>query len=289
MKKSKSFITILITMLISLVLLVGCNNGKDTISQQNTSGKKEISTVHFIDTGNSDSILIENSNEFALIDGGDLDDDEKVVNYLKQENVSTLKYVIISHPHADHIGALDTVLKEFKVENLIVGTGVSNTKSYEAILREAKKLENMNKVKVKEGEILKLGSGELKFYNTEKNNYKDLNNKSLVVKYSNGEDDFLLMGDAEREVELDIRDVVGDVEVLKVGHHGSSSSTKDLLEKIKVDLAVITCGENNKYGHPHKETMNLLNEKKIQTCRSDLNGDIIVTSSGNGITLQTQK
>ena len=241
------------------------------------------SKVHFIDTGNSDSILVENNNEYLLIDAGDNDDDEKIISYLKNEGVTELKYVVMTHPHADHIGGMDSVIKAFDISKLISGQGIANTTTYEKVLNEAKN-KGYKLYAPKDGEKLQLGSGILEFYNAQNREYgNELNNSSVVVKYTNGEDDFLFMGDAEKEIENNIKDKIGDIEVLKAGHHGSSSSSSlDFIKAITPEDVVILCGKDNKYGHPHKEVLEEFNNLNINIYRSDEDGDIIFESNGDG-------
>lgn len=268
--------------------LIGCGKANeihyiDDNSNLETTVDVGNSKVHFIDTGNSDSILIENNNEFMLIDAGDNDDDEKVVSYLKNQGVSKLKYIVMTHPHADHIGGMDSVIKEFDIEKVISGQGLSNTVTYEKVLKEMQN-KGYKLYAPKDGEDFKLGSGTLKFYNVMNKDYgNELNNSSVVVKYSNGADDFLFMGDAEKEVEDKLKNEIGDIEVLKAGHHGSSSSSNELFIKaVTPENVVITCGKDNKYGHPHQEVIAEFNKLGINIYRNDELGDIIFESNGNG-------
>lgn len=284
---------VLAGLIISASVLMGCspNTTVNDVPVNDTKYNQVISTtsnayVHFIDTGNSDSILIEDNGEFMLIDGGDTDDDELVNNYLKSAGVTKLKYVLATHPHADHIGALDTVIKNFDVETLLLGSGTATTKTYESMILSAKE-KGLKFTKPKDGEVYTLGEGILKFYNSNNDGDSNLNNASVITLYSHGEDDFLFTGDAEKEVELLYKDIIGDIEVLKVGHHGSSSSSSiEFLKATTPEYAVILTGENS-YGHPHKEVMENLEDLGIEVFRSDESGDIVATSTGDGITFNT--
>lgn len=245
--------------------------------------KYGISRVHFIDTGNSDSILVENNGEYMLIDAGDNDDDETVVSYLKNKGITKLKYVVMTHPHADHIGGMDSVIKDFDIEKIISGQGVSTSKTYEKVLTEIKN-KGYKMYAPKDGEVMNLGAGVLEFYNSQNKDYGDeLNNSSVIVKYRNGEDDFLFMGDAEKEIEDKIKNVIGDIEVLKAGHHGSnSSSDSSFLQNITPEHIMVMCGANNKYGHPHQEVIDRYESIGARVYRSDIDGDIVFSSSGSG-------
>lgn len=249
-----------------------------------TQGRAE-SQIHFIDTGNSDAILIVNDGKAMLIDGGDNDDETLVVDYLKAQGIKELDYVIASHPHADHIGGLDSVIDNYKIGYLLVANGDSETATYRDFINAAIHKGLTPSVPL-EGKQFPLGEGYFTVLNT--NGGHDTNNQSLVVTYVNGEDTVLLMGDAEKEVEEEILSQMQDVDVLKLGHHGSrSSTTQAFLNAVDPEYGVITVGSDNKYGHPHQETMNKLGDIEIH--RSDECGDIVFTSTGNGITTDCTK
>lgn len=252
------------------------NNDNLTSQVENLSSNAKI---HFIDTGNSDAILIIKDNKAALIDGGDNDDEALVSSYIKKQGISELEYVFATHPHADHIGGLDKVAKDIKINNLYVSNGDSDTKTYRDFINAAASKGLYPSVPLLGSKFDLSGST---FEVISVANTDDPNNNSIVLLYTNGNDKILLMGDAEKEIEQKLN--VGDVDLLKVGHHGShSSSSKPFINKVNPEYAVILVGENNKYGHPHKETMETLKEKGIEVHRSDECKDIIFTSTGNGL------
>ena len=249
---------------------------EEEVSKKQNAAEAEI---HFIDTGNSDAILIIADKEAMLIDGGDNDDEGLVVNYLKNQGVTELKYVIATHPHADHIGGLDAVIKAYKIDKLLVANGDADTKTYRDFINAAMDKGLSPSVPLEDSKF-PLGNSYFKVMNT--NGGGDTNNQSLVVEYVNGEDRMLFMGDAEKEVEEEIVSKLSKVDVLKVGHHGSSTSTAEaFLKKVDPTYAVILCGIDNKYCHPHRETMAKL--QGIEVHRSDECGDIIFKSTGNGV------
>lgn len=256
------------------------SNYNNSVSEDNNqSSKISEAKIHFINTGNSDSILIIKDNKAALIDGGDNDDEKLVVSYLKSQGIKELEYIFATHPHADHIGGLDAVIDNIKVKNLYVSNGDANTKSYRDFILSATDKGLNPSVPLLNSEF-KLSDSTFKVLSVA--NSEDPNNNSIVLLYTNGNDKVLLMGDAEAEIEKSINP--GDVDLLKVGHHGSySSTTRAFVEKITPEYAVILAGNDNKYGHPHVETVELLKEKQIEVHRSDECGDIIFSSSGNGI------
>ncbi|WP_272865541.1 ComEC/Rec2 family competence protein [Clostridioides difficile] len=237
--------------------------------------------IHFINTGNSDAILIKQGSLSALIDGGDNDDEGKVVSYLKQQGVTELEYVFATHPHADHIGGLDAVVDEIPVKNIYVSNGDADTKTYSDFINSMANKGLNPSVPLIDNEF-KFGTSSFKVLSVA--NESEPNNNSLVLLYTNGEDKVLLMGDAESEIENRINE--SDVDLLKVGHHGShSSSSSSFIDKVSPEYAVIMVGENNKYGHPHKETMDNLENRNIEVHRSDECGHIVFKSSGNGLSI----
>ena len=254
------------------------------VSESNSSTSTSQVEVHFINTGNSDSILIKDGVKAMLIDGGDTDDDQKVMEYLKAQNIQSLEYIIASHPHADHIGGLDTVIKTFPTQYLFVANGDADTKVYRDFINAAMD-KNLQPSVPLEGKQFKLENSYFEVFNT--NGGSTTNEQSLVIRLTHGEDTFLFTGDAEKETEAEILNQMTGVDLLKVGHHGSHSSTTDgFLEQLSPTYAVILAANPNKYGHPHIETVQKLEKAQIEVHRSDECGDIIFTSTGNGLTTE---
>lgn len=246
---------------------------------ESTDNQTDASEIHFIDTGNSDAILIISDGKAMLVDGGDNDDETLVVNYIKSKGITELEYVIATHPHADHVGGLDAVVSELSVKTVFVANGDSDTKTYRDFIEAAIDRGLSPSVPLEDKKFL-LGDAYFTVLNT--NGGKDTNNQSLVVEYVNGEDKILLMGDAEEQVEEEILSKVSKVDLLKVGHHGSRSSTSQaFFDKVSPEYAVITCGANNKYGHPHQETVSKLTEVEVH--RTDECGHIVFVSTGKGV------
>ena len=235
--------------------------------------------IHFINTGNSDAILIENQGYFAMIDTGDTDDDVKVKSYLQKQGVKRLEYLVLTHYHADHIGGADTLLSDFEVGTTLVPNGDANTQVYRDYINALSNKGLQPSVPL-EGAKFELGSATLTVYNTAGGNRNE-NNNSLVVVYENDEDRALFTGDAEAEVENQLS--IGHIELLKVGHHGSkTSSSPSFINQIQPEYAVILTGQPNQYGHPHQETLSLFESKGIPVYRTDEQGDIVFTSTGHG-------
>ena len=242
--------------------------------------------VHFIDTGHSDSVLIENNGKFALIDAGDRDDDTTVKSYLTGQGVKRLEYLIITHFHADHFGAADTVVTDFEVGTTFVSNGNADTQVYQDFINSLSNKGLKPSVPLEGGEV-SLGNATLTFYNTRGGNSNE-NNNSLVTLLQSGSRQALFTGDAESQVEANLTNI-GDVDLFKAGHHGSdTSNTSSLLNRIKPEHVVIMAGANNKYGHPSAEVMNRFKSLGIPVYRTDEQGTIIVTLSEDGVSVDKE-
>lgn len=252
-------------------------------------------SVHFIDVGNADSTLIICDGEAALIDAGENEDGETVVNYLKDQGVTGLKYAVGTHPHSDHIGGLDTVLHDIPTETTLLPEKTHTTKTYQDVLTAINKTGSRLMIPAV-GDKLSLGGATLTVLSPDRV-WDDLNNNSIVLYLEYGEDSFLFAGDAETAAEDVMLDTgtVPEADVLKVGHHGSSTSTGyRWLWTIMPDYCVIPCGTGNKYGHPHEEVMSRLSDhSKVNgttVYRSDENGTIVAFSDGSGnIRFETER
>lgn len=245
-------------------------------------------TIHFIDVSQADAILVQlPSGQNILIDGGNNDDGDLVVNYLKQQGIKRLDHVIGTHPHEDHIGGLDVAIRSFEVGKVYLPKVTHNTKTYEDLLL-AIKGKGLKVNQAKAGVKLDVGSGiEAVMLAPNSSSYEDLNNYSAVLKLTYGSTSFLFTGDAEAESENEILRTGSSIksDVLKVGHHGSSSSTTAaFLKAVSPKYAVISVGKGNDYGHPHPETLAKLAEAGVEVFRTDLQGTIIASSDGKTIT-----
>ena len=246
--------------------------------------------VHFLDVGQGDSIFIElPTNETILIDASIKDASDKIINYLKEEKVSKIDYVFATHPHSDHIGGMSAVIKAFDIGQIYMPKAVTTTKTYENLLLTIKD-KNLKIKTAKAGNTI-IDTDDLKLVVLAPNqdSYESLNNYSIVLKLTYKEKSFLFTGDAET---LSEKEITGDVEadVLKVGHHGSRTSTSQaFLNKVNPSYAVISVGFNNDYKHPHQEVLDRLEKKNIKIYRTDQNGDIIFTTDGYNIDVKVEK
>lgn len=286
MKKRNINLLLIATITSLSLMLAGCgspntnkntNNSKPAI--ENSISKNN--EIHFISTGNSDAILIKGEKN-VLIDGGDNNDEDSIVDYLKKQGVKKIDYLIATHNHADHIGGLDSVVDNLDIGQVLVSNGDATTKTYRDFITSLSDKKLKPSVPLKDAKF-DLGNGAyMQIFNT--NGGSNTNDQSLVTIYVNGQDKFLFTGDAEKETEKEILSLVPDVDVLKVGHHGSrSSTTQQFLDKVNPEYAVITVGKDNKYHHPHRAVMDKLKTKKIEVHRTDECGTIIFESTGNGV------
>lgn len=246
--------------------------------------------VHYINVDQGDSILIQVNNKNLLIDSGPKSQKKHLVNFLNSLNISTLDYVIATHPHDDHIGNMNTIINTYKVKSFYAPKVYSNTKTFEQMI-DALKSKDLKITPIKRGcNTIDLGNHTLvEVLSPISNFYDNENNYSPVIRISFGTTSFLFTGDAETEVENQILSLNDDLksDVLKIGHHGSSSSTSDsFLKKINPKYAVISVGKNNVYGHPNKNTLLNLNKSNINIFRTDLQNNITFISDRNTITVR---
>ena len=238
--------------------------------------------VSFLDVGQADSILIQFNEESMLIDAGNNNDGENIVKYLKNQNIEKFKYVVGTHAHEDHIGGIDNVILNFDVEHFYMPNVLTTTKTFEDVL-DALNTKNVIFETPNINDELSLGDAKITvlYVNDDSSN---LNNTSIVLKLVYKDISFLFMGDAESDVEPKILNADLKSNILKVGHHGSSTSSSDkFISKVNPDYAIISVGKNNSYNHPTKKVLNTLNKYEIKTLRTDELGTIIFTSDGTSV------
>lgn len=247
--------------------------------------------VHFIDVGQADSALIECDGETMMIDGGNVADSNVVAPYLKKEDVTELNYVVCSHAHEDHVGGLSGALSVTKADNIYAPKTKANTKAYKNFKKKAEE-QNVEIKHPNVGDEIQLGSSTVEFLGPVDENGKDLNSTSIVLKITYGNTSFLFTGDAESDEEEEILNSGADLKstVLKVGHHGSRTSTSyPFLREVMPQYAVISVEKGNSYGHPNEDTLSKLSDAGVEVYRTDESGDIVMTSDGNSINIVTAK
>ena len=278
MKKQNRFVTFILSVLLALTLVLP---GSAVTAKADGQGNM---AVHFIDVGQGLAILVQSGGENLLYDGGNRSHADEVVQYLKNQQVETINYMISSHYDEDHLGGLVKCLDNFEVDHVLGSDYVHtsdlfntfmNTATAHAIIVEYPSV----------GDTYEFGTGSFTVMAPDGIS-QNSNDNSVVIRQVNGNNSFMFMGDAEETSEQDMisTGMNLDCDVLSLGHHGSASSTSwDLLEAASPSWAVISCGLNNSYGHPAAETMGKLSDMDIPVFRTDDQGTVIALSDGNTI------
>ncbi len=289
MKKCLSLcenIFLTVAVILSFVFTTGCDS-------QNKTDIAEYDglTVSYIDVGQGDSILLECDKKYMLIDAGENDKGEIVSDYIKSRGINHLDYAVCTHPHSDHIGGMDTVMNEYPADAFIYPNVDYNSQSWDDVLSTAKS-NNSKLIYASPGETYSLGDADFVIYSPQKNSiYSDCNNYSVIIRLSYKSKSFLFTGDAEETAEKEVMEQGYNLksDVLKVGHHGSTTSTGEkFLDKVSPKYAVISCGTDNKYGHPDKETLDKLKHRNIKVYRTDQDGTIIINTDGESFNFITR-
>ena len=302
MRKKKQLSIIFIFLFISMILTACTSKTNGNMPSENKGDSKVISEskdvkesstvnvtgelkVHFIDVGQADSILIQQDSYSMLIDGGNNNDDKTVKSYLDKQGIKELTYVMGTHAHEDHIGGLDYVINSFKVGKVYFPKTTATTKTFEDFILAVKN-KGLQLTPPKVGDSFKLGDATCTILAPNSGSYEEGNNYSIVLKITYGSTSFLLTGDAEAVSEMEMVKAGLDLkaDVIKIGHHGSKTSTvANFLDKVKPTYAVISVGKDNTYGHPNQSVMERLKGAGIKVYRTDENGTIVATSNGKEI------
>lgn len=323
-KMTKNMYRYLVVMVFTLAMLVsGCgqgavsNNGTadntDTTAAAETQIKGQL-TVKVLDVGQGDAILINTGEQVILIDTGDdkyrednrkNEDNNQLFAALDKEGITHIDKLIMTHAHADHIGKAAKVIKQYGVTELIHNGIPSASGAFRNALKAAK-AQGTKQIKVKAGDVLDFGNGvSFKVLNPTsqiiENDTRDLqadkkvnvNNESIVGILSLGDFSMLLTGDAEKDVEKDLLAAYGNslkCKVYKAPHHGShTSSSVNYVKAVHPEYAIISCGPNNKYGHPHKENMQTFKKLNINVLETDKDGTVTVTTDGNTYSVKGER
>jgi len=229
--------------------------------------------VYYFDVGQADSILAVNNQKTMLIDAGNNDDGELIVNNLKKLGISRIDYLIGTHPHEDHIGGLDNIIDNFDIGTIYMPKTLNNTKTFEDVLDSvAKKQLSITTPNV--GDTFTIGDASCQIMSVEDNS-ENYNACSIVIRMVQNDISYLFMGDAETDNEQ--ARSWPQTTILKVGHHGSStSSCEDFLKQVMPTVSIISVGTDNKYGHPHEETITRLNNIGSTIYQTNNVGNILV-------------
>ncbi len=288
----KTVIKIIIISVAVLLVLALCGVGiyifrdrlieDDIVSQAIEDG--EI-VLHFIDVGQADCILIMTPEGNMLVDSGTNSSEAKLKSYLYDLDIESFEYLVLTHPHDDHIGGADMIVKEFDVENVIMTDADEDIDMYISLLSLIED-RDINLIEAVSGESFYVGDCKSTIIapNKDYEEYDEVNSTSVVLKCEFGECSVILTGDAETDSEAEMIEEYGDFldcDILKLGHHGSkTSSSYRFLEITSPEYAIACCGKDNTYGHPAAEVVYRLNLFGIQLLRTDKEGSIIFTCNG---------
>lgn len=273
-------IALVFTFILTLVLSLGTS----------LAGASSNLQVHFIDVGQGDAILVKLPNgENMLVDAGDNHYGTTVVNYIQNQNIASLDYVVGTHPHADHIGGLDDVINRFLIGQVYMPNAIATTQTYYDVLTAIDQ-KGLSITRARAGLALLNTTVDGKNLSITmiapiRDSYSNINDYSAVIQIVYGSTSFLLTGDVEHLSENDMISSNAPLasSILKVGHHGSSTSTTEaFLDRVNPSAAIISVGANNRYGHPNQSTIDRLQSRGIAIFRTDLNGSIVFTTSGSG-------
>ena len=287
---------IALLLILAILVLCGClakvllDAPEETPAPQVTGGEKL--TVHFLDVGQADCALLECGGEYMLIDGGNIGDGQMVISYLQNMGVEELKAVVCTHAHEDHVGGLPSVLAVYPVKQVFAPTKTYASKVFDDFLYYTDQ-QRLEVTIPAPGDEMTLGQAQITVLGPLKS-YAETNDTSIVMKVVFGETSFLFTGDMEVLAENDLLENGTDLkaDVLKVGHHGSDTSTGyRFLHEVDPTYAVISVGEGNKYGHPNDITLSRLNDAECTIFRTDHLGTVVAVSDGKEVsfTWENQK
>lgn len=290
MKKKFILLFILLFLCSCTKLEVPTSKGQVIPEEQTNIVNQEVLKAHFLDVAQADSIFIElPNNKTMLIDGGEAWSSSKIITYIESLGYKKIDYILATHPHADHIGGLNKIIDYFEIGTIYMPKVVATSKTYENLLNTI----GNKGLKIKKGaagvEVLNEENLKAIIVAPTEDKYSSYNNYSLVLKLTYQDTTYLFTGDAE---EVSEKSITADIksDVLKVGHHGSkTSSSSNFLKRVSPKYAVISVGADNKYNHPASETLTKLQEYTNNIYRTDLHGNITITSDGKNIKVITEK
>lgn len=295
-RKSNALISLIIALIMSIIGYFASDD-EFNISKSNfiydevVFDDNGLLKVHYVDVGQGDCTVIElPDDKIMLIDAGENGMEYAVFDFLKSINVKKIDYLVATHPHSDHIGGMPEVIEAYEIGEIYMPDATHSSATFEKMIRAiSKKGLSINKA-VSGKNIFSFDNLSADILSPEDKEYENLNNYSVVVRLIYGEKSFLFCGDIEKDVENEIfyKEIACDV--LKVAHHGSStSSTHTFLKKANPKAAVISCGEDNEYGHPHNEVLNRLLKTDTEIFRTDINGTVSVISDGKDIKVECER
>ncbi|MFI3225945.1 MAG: MBL fold metallo-hydrolase [Clostridia bacterium] len=274
----KKFLSLLIVVILTVATYISDlpetdTTYVDTVVNEMTAGTK----VCFIDVQQGDSSLIITGNQAILIDGGRNADETNVCEFISEQGIESIDLVIATHPHEDHIGGLDAVIENFVVSKLLMPDVPYNTQTYEDVITAADE-NNTDIIYPEDNNFFEFDSGLTLTVLLPSEDFEssDTNDDSIVCRVVIGETSIFYTGDMEYKLEEELMSQVQQSDILKVGHHGSdTSTTEEFLDKVNPSIAIISCGFANKYGHPHADVIDRLTARGIEIRQTQYEGDVI--------------
>ncbi|MBU3182449.1 ComEC/Rec2 family competence protein [Clostridium psychrophilum] len=269
-----------------LIFVTTCATIVYNSTQKTNLDLKNNMVTHFIDVGQGDCILIQVNNKNLLIDSGTSDSKQKLIRYLKNNNITKLDYIVATHPHEDHIGGMSSIINAFDIGEFFAPKVTATSQSFTDMIR-ALRSKNLKIHIARPNMYLDLGPDtSCVMLSPNSETYENTNDYSCVIKISFKNSSYLFTGDAaiEAEQELISNGYNLKAQVLKVGHHGSKTSTSPkFLNEVSPKIAVISCGAFNTYGHPHTETLDKFKKINCMIYRTDIDKNIVLISDGTSI------
>lgn len=284
----KRLLRAILTIILTLTLIVSQST---SLAVNAVDDENSVFQIFFLDVGQADAAVVQCDDSYMLIDGGNAEDSNLIYSFLKKHEIKNLDYIVCTHAHEDHVGGLSGALNYATVDTAFCPVTSYDSKAFKNFVKYLKK-QNVEITVPKPGDTYDLGSAEFEILGPIEIDEDEPNDTSIVLRIVYGETSFLFTGDAGRDEEADILEEDYDLEstVLKVGHHGSATSTSyKFLNEVLPKYAVISVGKDNSYGHPNEDTLSRLRDADVMLLRTDMQGDIRCESDGKKVSFYVEK